>query len=474
MQNREIKIIINNIKQIEKMEFILKLEKGIIVISGDNASGKSTLLTCIAKLVQRSSLKNEFRGIYKNGSISYISSFSNKEFIWKKNPNWYEINSEHKDMFFVGGFFEASILNGLRFNQLENKNSLRDYKDGHNASEFIKEELDSIINGKSTGYFDNLKYTKTRNMVYFLEHDDNYISEYDFSTGEYFVLSILKIIDTLKEKSDNLRLFIIDEIDLALHPLAQKRLFDKLKEWYEKYNLLFIIATHSLVIIEEADPNSTYYLENQNIYNPIYPGYITSKLYKHYFYDRIILVEDILAKKFIKKIIETTMKDIRLKYNVIPIGGYENLMKHHAENNKMKYYGNAKVVAILDGDVKQDETAQKKIKPYKSNKHFFLPFMNVEREVFDLLNDNSFLDIFELCISEKICNFKSVKMKQEVLNEISSDKVKNIYKKFKEDISKCSDLDINVVEDKIIEYLCDNNQKNEKIIKNLKEFMDFQ
>ncbi|EOH4415454.1 ATP-dependent endonuclease [Campylobacter coli] len=474
MQNKEIKIIINNIKQIKKMEFILKLEKGIIVISGDNASGKSTLLTCIAKLVQRNSLNNEFRGIYKDGSISYISSFSDKEFIWEKKSKWYEKNSEHKDMFFVGGFFESSILNGLRFNQLENKNSLKNYKDGHDASEFIKKELDSIINGKNTGYFDNLKYTKTRNKIYFLKHDDNYISEYDFSTGEYFILSILKIINTLKTKSDNLRLFIIDEIDLALHPLAQKRLFDKLKEWHEKYNLLFIIATHSLVIIEEADPNSTYYLENQNIYNPIYPGYITSKLYKHYFYDRIILVEDTLAKKFIKKIIETTMKDIRLKYNVIPIGGYENLMRYHNENNKMKYYGNAKVVAILDGDIEQDKAAQKKIKPYKSNKHFFLPFMNVEREVFDLLNDNSFLNIFEKCFSEKICNFESVKMKKEALNEISSDKVKNIYKKFKEDIAKCSDLDINAVEDKIIEYLCDNKQKNEKIIKNLKEFMDFQ
>ncbi|EKJ5635317.1 AAA family ATPase [Campylobacter coli] len=474
MQNKEIKIIIKNIKKIDKMEFILKLEKGIIVISGDNASGKSTLLTCIAKLVQRSSLKNEFRGIYKNGNVSYISSFSEKEFIWEKNPNWYEINSEYKDMFFVGGFFESSILNGLRFNQLENKNSLKNYKDGHDASEFIKKELDSIINGKNTGYFNNLKYTKTRNMVYFLEHDDNYISEYDFSTGEYFILSILKIIDTLKEKSDNLRLFIIDEIDLALHPLAQKRLFDKLKEWYEKYNLLFIIATHSLVIIEEADPNNTYYLENQNIYNPIYPGYITSKLYKHCFYDRIILVEDILAKKFIKKIIETTMKDIRLKYNVIPIGGYENLMRYHNENNKMKYYGNAKVVAILDGDIEQDETAKKNINPYKSNKHFFLPFMNVEREVFDLLDDENFLKIFEICSSKKICDCESIKMKKEASNEISSNKVKNIYKRFKKDISECSDLDEDEVEDKIIEYLCDNKQKNEKIIKNLKEFMDFQ
>lgn len=270
-------------------------------------------------------------------------------------------------------------------------------------------------------------------------------------------------------------MFIVDEIDLALHPLAQKRLFDKLKEWYEKYNLLFIIATHSLVIIEDADPNNMYYLENQNIrYPPIYPAYITSKLYKHYSYDRIILVEDILSKKFIKKIIETKMKDIQLKYNIIPIGGYENLMRHHAENNKMKYYSSAKVVAILDGDIKKDKIAQKKLKPYKSNKHFFLPFMNVEREVFDLLDDNNFLNIFEKCSSEKICNLESIKIKKEALNEISSDKVKNVYKKFKEDISKCSDLDINSVEDKIIEYLCSNNQKNEKFTKNLKEFMESQ
>ncbi|MCR6570440.1 ATP-dependent nuclease [Campylobacter insulaenigrae] len=476
MLNKEIKIIIENIKKIKKMEFILKLEKGIIVISGDNASGKSTLLTCIAKLVQRASLRKEFRGIYKNGCVKYISSTFGKEYIWKKNRNWYEINSKSNDMFFIGGFFESSILSGLRFEQLKNKHTLREYKNGYSASEFIKNELEFIINGENTKYFNSLKYIKLSNdVICFLEQDDCCISEYDFSTGEYFVLSILKIINTLKEKPDKLKLFIIDEIDLALHPLAQKRLFDKLKEWYEKYNLLFIIATHSLVIIEDADPNNMYYLENQNIrYPPIYPAYITSKLYKHYFYDRIILVEDILSKKFIKKIIETKMKDIQLKYNIIPIGGYENLMRHHAENNKMKYYGSAKVVAILDGDIEQDEIAQKKLKPYKSNKHFFLPFMNVEREVFDLLDDNNFLNIFEKCSSEKICNLEFIKIKKEALNEISSDKVKNVYKKFKEDISKCSDLDINSVEDKIIEYLCSNNQKNEKFIKNLKEFMESQ
>ncbi|EAI3388915.1 hypothetical protein E4I81_05810 [Campylobacter jejuni] len=65
-------------------------------------------------------------------------------------------------------------------------------------------------------------------------------------------------------------------------------------------------------------------------------------------------------------------------------------------------------------------------------------------------------------------------MKKEASNEISSNKVKNIYKRFKKDISECSDLDEDEVEDKIIKYLCDNKQKNEKIIKNLKEFMDFQ
>ncbi|HEC1775322.1 TPA: AAA family ATPase, partial [Campylobacter lari] len=121
MSNNEIKIIIEDVKKIKKMEFILKLEKGIIVISGDNASGKSTLLTCIAKLVQRASLKKEFRGIYKNGCVKYISSAFGKEYIWKKNPNWYEINSKYNDMFFIGGFFESSILSGLRFEQLKNK-----------------------------------------------------------------------------------------------------------------------------------------------------------------------------------------------------------------------------------------------------------------------------------------------------------------------------------------------------------------
>lgn len=73
-----IKIIIEKLKKIDKLEFVLKLEKGIHAIVGNNGAGKSSLITCIAKLVKPSILKEEVSGNTNNFSeatITYINSY---------------------------------------------------------------------------------------------------------------------------------------------------------------------------------------------------------------------------------------------------------------------------------------------------------------------------------------------------------------------------------------------------------------
>jgi len=116
----EIKIIIENLKSINRLEFNLKLEKGVVCIAGNNGSGKSTLLTCIAKLVKPSIFNSDFRGANFNQSkIRYISA-SGIEIIWVKDPIW-KTNNENV-MFKFTGFYESSLLSGLRFIHLENKN----------------------------------------------------------------------------------------------------------------------------------------------------------------------------------------------------------------------------------------------------------------------------------------------------------------------------------------------------------------
>jgi len=45
---KEIQIVIENLKKIDYLEFIIKIEKGIYAIIGNNGTGKSSLITCIS------------------------------------------------------------------------------------------------------------------------------------------------------------------------------------------------------------------------------------------------------------------------------------------------------------------------------------------------------------------------------------------------------------------------------------------
>lgn len=380
---KEIKIIIENLKKITRLDFTLSLEKGLYAIAGNNGSGKSSLMTAIAKLVRPSILKEEFAGStnnFSNSSITYVNPYG-FDIVWRKNPNWHAVEN-YEMMPRYKGFFESSILTGTRFHHLDNKKFLlktKDIESSKEASEFIKENLDYIINGTKTTHFDNLYFAQLdrENRLYFIQFEENiHISEFNLSTGEYFLLSVLKIIQTFsnRRQKDEIRLLIIDEIDIALHPLAQRRFIEKLKEWMIEYNLLIIFATHSLQIINSLKADDIYYIENNEVLNPIYPAYLTSRLFEHTSYDKVILVEDDLAKRFIEIMLDSINYE-RLLLKIIPIGGWGKVLEIYSQNRKFQYFGTASTLIVLDGDI--ISSANKK--PYKNIKKTFLPFDNFER-----------------------------------------------------------------------------------------------
>lgn len=53
---------------------------------------------------------------------------------------------------------------------------------------------------------------------------NNYYSEQNFSLGERLLLNSLDFIEKIKERS----LLLIDEVELALHPIAQIKFYDYL------------------------------------------------------------------------------------------------------------------------------------------------------------------------------------------------------------------------------------------------------
>ncbi len=471
---KDIKIIIENLKQIKYLKFEVKLQKGIYAIIGNNGVGKSSLITCLGKLVEPNCLRGEFKGnnSYIDSKITYI--IDNKiEIEWKKPKNWI-VSSNNNYMPKLNGVFEASLITGHRFNHMENKNKAihtNQLKYSYRVDEFVIQNLDYILNGKETYKYKELQYllNKHNPELYFIKYGNDYITEFYFSAGEYFLLSILKFINLFKNRKnkENLGMIVIDEIEISLHPLAQKRLIEKLKEFKDEYNLLIIFATHSLQIIEELEPKDIYYFENNNgeciITNPIYKGYLASRLYQHSHYDKIILVEDELAKRFIHKIINIENIN-KVLFSIIPIGGWEKVIEIYQLNEKQKFYSNAKVLVVLDGDVINYANKSK----YSTVKKTFLPLDNIEKyTVTQLYNDNNFRSKIERSfLSYKKFENLSIKIKLD-----TTDNIKQSYKKgIIEEVVKASSMGTfyNQVEDLILDEII--NKMNRENKSNIDKF----
>lgn len=369
----KIQIYISNLKTIKTFEWEFELKKGLMAVIGTNGIGKSSFIISLAKLIHPNVFRDELVGSgYKDTIIKYFFNDTDK-YIWSKPHNWRE---EHtRRMPNIVGYFESSILGGKRFRIYNNLKYIEvEHEDKiEEASEFIRSNMNYIMygnNGKEERFKTLCKVLGVRRKRreldrrykdmsyewYALKVNEHYVHEYFFSTGEYFLLSLLKFIENLvvKKRNNNVAMIVIDEIELSLHTLAQRRLVEKLEEFSNEYNIMIIFTTHSLQIIEVMNPNNIFLFENKDgvcsISSPCYPGYLTSRLESHKYYDRIILVEDELAEMFIIEILrEQNLHDVL--YKIIPIGGWEKVLEIYLLNERKKFYSDAKVLVVLDGDM---------------------------------------------------------------------------------------------------------------------------
>ncbi len=493
---KSIRIQAKNVKKVHDIEIELQLEAGVIAIAGDNGTGKSTLLACIAQLFAPQTLAREIPKSCTNANISYHTPYG-QSWTWSQTQDGWELSpsSSLPDLNLNKSFFEASLINGTRFTQLQNKYCIKQIRHGYRpADPFITENLEYIINNSSKpDCFQNLYYYDVKRdrkrRVYFIGNDDSRITEFDFSSGEYLTLALLKIVLGLSQKPNNkLRLLIIDEIDLALHPLAQKRLITKLETWAKDMNLLIVIATHSLVMLNEIAPRNIFYIEAGRILNPIQVGYVTSQLYQHSQYDKIILVEDTLANDYLEYCLGTCTFDSHVRYCIIPTGGYTEVLAMYHRNLHYRYFGNAEVCCILDGDIKP--RLQKKNKTHALLQ--YLPFNNPEYALCKYIAyDAEFRISIESLIypvklqaleqtgdnelMKKLLELQSHCNDEEYINTVlKTDNVKNIYRRIREQYSGNPDSNEKVFDNKIAKLLFDkvrDTAENKKLCNFLEMFL---
>lgn len=221
------------------------------------------------------------------------------------------------------------------------------------------------------------------------------LSQYRMSSGECLLISLLNYIyHTLinqgknRNVTDRTFFILIDEIELALHPIAISRLIGYLNSLLESYPKLCVYLTsHSPEVIRALKPQNMYLINNNEgtleLVNPCFPSYAIREVYRHDGFDYLILAEDSLASLVIDGVLsDTGLKNSRL-IHISPVGGWQNVLNLHMDLLRNNVIGvNKKIISILDGDVLQDVA---KKPDYKNLTKLFLPIQSIEKFIFNIV-----------------------------------------------------------------------------------------
>ncbi len=244
------------------------------------------------------------------------------------------------------------------------------------------------------------------------------------SAGENMLISLLHMLNVVivrSAKIEEVRLILIDEIELALHPSAIMRLVDFLQKLAIEYNLAIYFSSHSIELLRKIKPSNIFHLQkeldNISIVNPCYPSYATRDIYQHSGYDFLILVEDILAKYILENVVDENALYKSKLINILPSGGWENVLRMQDDICKSNLAGvGTKVLSVLDGDVKSDFEKLYKQKGLYTNLIInFLPIQSLEKYLHEKIIVNKDSDFFK----EIGDRFFKVKPLKEVVDSFS-------------------------------------------------------
>jgi ABC-type phosphate transport system ATPase subunit len=486
-----LKVKIEKIKNIEVADFELPLESGVYALVGTNGCGKSSILLSVAQLIskhylgtlKREDYEAESNVTYKMDGITDKWSADMRTGFWKSDifPKTLKIN----------GLYEGSLFYGTRFND---SRKIDEYLESGKLSEdeivpsddYVIEKLSYILHGDYEHYKTlhrvRNKYITQKinvsNTPYFIKVKGKLISQYRMSSGECLLVSLLHFIyNSIVRKSlpANKRvLVLIDEIELALHPIAVSRLIDLLSELATEHNNLTVILTsHSPEVIRKIKPANLYKVTNNKgnvtIESNCYPSYLIRDVYSHDGFDFLLLVEDNLTKNIVEKILfKDNLKSGKLVH-IVPVGGWQNVLELHKELLRWNVLGlGRQIVSILDGDIKDNVSED-----YKDVRKLFLPIKSVEKYLYKVVIDEPDGKIVRI-LNDKYFTLKSIETLVKEFKEKFSTTPPNPDKKFYFKLKK--DLEgRKISEEYFINNFCDDLMQNvnfSKFTENIKKVLN--
>ncbi len=489
---------IHAINNIDDFEFDIPNKKGLYALTGENGAGKSTILSCAANAFYQVYLNNFFGKPRKGAFISF--SFGDKRRVIKeKNGKWDRPNKNTQNLG-ITGFYEGSIVFGNRFKDVDESDlsKMNDFeeKDLFSASGFVKKTLGSILHDDENYYSElfelNGKVAKKHGLQrssYFYKNKGCLVNQLNMSTGENLLLTVLNSIERRLKKNiygETPSFIFLDEIELALHSSALKRLVYLFKKIADDSNIVILFSTHSIELIRSISPENIFYLQMHKndkleIINPCYPVYATRYLEaSEYGYDFIILVEDNLAKKIVDKILLKERLLDNKRVLVIAVGGWHQVLRFASDTIRSNLAERpTNILIVLDRDIKGEVPSFMKNERIGFNGILdYLPIKSLEKFLLDKLIDNLDETLFrdlnnyifqnrslDSIIEEYNTGVKNKDFKN--LEEIKNGKI--LYRMLHKELERIRKNDSELVEF-IVDYLFNNVALNPEI-KELSTFL---
>ncbi|KZM49460.1 AAA family ATPase [Labrenzia sp. OB1] len=369
-------IKIQNLKGIGSFKYTIP-GPGLHLLSGANGCGKTTLLACLRRIGYRNafpvhfatSVQSEQLDNYSNATIEY--SINGRSVV-------YGYRSERWTPRPRSG---AALIQDFGFPNVIYAGAVAD-RITPSAQDFVPARvrpatadlISSLNRVFQTNKFNQLKVVNlTRgagNQAYLMRLGTSvpvkYHTEKNFGLGE---LCVLKLMLSLHNCPNN-SLILIDELEMALHPMAQIKFVEYLREISEKKNLTTIISTHSASLIKYFGRKYLNFLvkeENETkVIKNCFPTYALGQLGygEERAPDYLVYVEDKAARRISEilwQIFVSERLGVKAAYaptvHFVEIGGINNVLNMIANGGGL-VPERTEVLALLDLDAKTETLQQ--------------------------------------------------------------------------------------------------------------------
>ncbi|HEN3281734.1 TPA: AAA family ATPase [Yersinia enterocolitica] len=326
----------------------------LICMTSKNGVGKTSIIKALA-LLKDTAIVRKTSSVFSISEETKIDiKIDDDVYAFRFNDGDLDTKNILRDESFIN--VELPIPYGRRFSDFPALSNIdmtlremyikNDYHDAHELIAFLSAVY------KNTNKFDNLKVVNIKGVNYYFLPLDNkrYIREDYFSSGEFFVISIFRMI------TSSSRLIIIDEIDVSLDSSAQVSLMNAVRNVCVERNKKILFTTHSLAIMKTIYEYGTpiIYLKNEDgavSYNLVSYSFIQFEMFGFQGFDKYIFTEDVTLENYINLKLSTIETKNRVK--VIYIGGCSNVVDLMKRNARTEFICPSKnAIAVLDGDSK--------------------------------------------------------------------------------------------------------------------------